>query len=63
MWLLIWAIVLILVHVQFSHCRAITVTSLKILETTLIVLLMRLWYEMPEQVEMMWNVTRERFEL
>ena len=63
MWLLIWAIVLVLVHVQFMHCRAITVTVLKLLETTLIVLLMRLWSEMPDQVELLWNTTKERFEL
>jgi len=63
MWLLVWAIVLVLVHVQFMHCRAITVTVLKILETTLIVMLMRLWSEMPDQVELLWNTTKERFEL
>ena len=63
MWLLLWAIVLVLVHVQFMHCRAITVTVLKLLETTLIVLLMRLWSEMPDQVELLWNTTKERFEL
>jgi hypothetical protein len=63
MWLLVWAIVLVLVHVQFMHCRAITVTVLKILETTLIVMLMRLWSEMPDQMELLWNTTKERFEL
>ena len=63
MWLLLWAIVLVLVHVQFMHCRAITVTVLKLFETTLIVLLIRLWSEMPDQVELLWNTTKERFEL
>jgi|TARA_B110000285_G_scaffold122679_1_gene138698 hypothetical protein len=67
MWLLVWAIVLVLVHVQFMHCRAITVTALKILETSVIVLMMRLWSEMPEHIELLWNTTndmvKERFEL
>jgi hypothetical protein len=56
-----------LVHVQFMHCRAITVTALKILETSVIVLMMRLWSEMPEHIELLWNTThdmvKERFEL
>lgn len=63
MWLLVWAVVLVLVHVQFMHCRTISVTALKIMETTVIVLLIRLWSEMPEQIELLWNTTKERFEL
>jgi len=61
MWLLIWAVALLLVHIQFMHCRVITLTILKVLEATLIVFALRLWLDMPEQVEMVWNATRTRF--
>jgi len=63
MWLLVWAVVLVLVHVQFMHCRTIAVTALKIIEPTLVVLLIRLWLEMPEQVELLRKTTKDRFEL
>ena len=66
MWLLVWALVLMLVHVQFMHCRMITLTLLKVMEATVVVGVIRLWFEMPESLEMVWNTTREqwgRFEL
>ena len=43
MWLLVWALVMVAVHVQFQHCRQITITLLKIVETSLIVLLLQLF--------------------
>ena len=61
MWLLVWAIVLLLVHVQFMHCRVITLTLLKVLEATLIVFAIRLWADMPESLELIYNATREQW--
>jgi|MDTF01.1.fsa_nt_gb hypothetical protein len=62
MWLLVWGLVLLLVHVQFRHCGRITLTLLKVVETTVIVLLMRLWYnlelpleDMQHQLLDLWN--------
>ncbi len=43
MWLLVWVLVLMLVHIQFMHCRVITISCLKVLETCVIVGIMRLW--------------------
>ena len=51
MWLLVWGLVLLMVHVQFRHCRCITLTMLKVVETTVIVLLMRLWYNLELPLE------------
>lgn len=59
MWLLVWACILLLVHVQFMHCRKITLTILKVVEATMIVVVIRLWAEMPEHLELLWNTTRE----
>jgi hypothetical protein len=61
MWLLIWAFVLLLVHVQFMHCRAITMTLLKVLEATLIVFALRLWSDMPEHMELILNATMDQW--
>ena len=42
MWLLLWTVVLIGVHIQFKHCRQITITMFKIVETSLIVFALQL---------------------
>jgi hypothetical protein len=63
MWVLIWGIVLFVVHIQFRHCSQITVTCLKILETSLIVALIRLFYVAPEQIERIWNISKSHLEL
>lgn len=46
MWLLVWALVLVLVHIQFNHCRTISITMLKLVEATAIVFLMQMWYQL-----------------
>ena len=63
MWVLIWGIVLFVVHIQFRHCTQITVTCLKILETSVIVGLIRLLYVAPEQLERVWNISKAHLEL
>jgi hypothetical protein len=69
MWLLVWAVVLVLVHVQFLHCRVIVVGVLKVVETSLIVLAVRLWteldstYDLLLPLETLWNATLASFEL
>jgi hypothetical protein len=50
-----------MVHVQFIHCRVITLTLLKVLEATFVVFVIRLWSEMPESLELVWNTTREHW--
>jgi hypothetical protein len=63
MWLLVWAVVLVLVHVQFLHCRTIVVGVLKIIETSLIVLAVRLWMEPPDvalmPLDTVWDTVRD----
>jgi len=63
MWILLWGVILFLVHIQFQHCSKITITCLKILETTILVGLIRLFYVAPEHVEMLWNMSKAHLEL
>lgn len=63
MWILLWGLVLFLVHIQFQHCAQITTTCLKIIETSLIVGMIRLMYVAPEHIELLWNISKTRLEL
>lgn len=58
MWLTCIGVVL-LVHIQFMHCRLITVTFLKILEALLIIMVIEMWSQIPEHIELFWNSTQD----
>ncbi len=51
MWFILWIFALIFVHIQFRYCSAVAVTALKLFEATIIVICIRVWYEMPEDME------------
>jgi len=58
MWLTC-VVVVLLVHLQFMHCRLITVTFLKILEALLIITVIETWSEIPEYIDLFWNSTQD----
>jgi|SaaInlV_150m_DNA_4_1039716.scaffolds.fasta_scaffold29372_1 hypothetical protein len=58
MWLTCIVVVL-LVHIQFMHCRLITVTFLKVLEALLIIMVIEMWSQIPEHIELFWNSTQD----
>ena len=63
MWVLLWGVILFLVHIQFQHCARITLTCLKIIEASIIVGCIRLFYVAPDQIELLWNMSKTRLEL
>lgn len=63
MWILLWGIILFVVHIQFQHCAKITLTCLKIIETTMIVAMIRVLYIAPDHVETLWNMSKAHLDL
>ena len=49
MWVALWITVMMLVHLQFRYCGAVTLVFLKIAEATLIVGAIKLYTEYDEE--------------
>ena len=45
MWVALWIVTMLLVHLQFRYCGAFTVGFLKIAEASLIVVILKLYME------------------
>ena len=43
-WFIVWCLVLVLVHIQFKNCVPFTVIVLKIVETSIITFIIKIWY-------------------
>lgn len=43
-WFIVWCLVLILVHVQFKNCVRCSIVTLKVVETSIITFIIKLWY-------------------
>lgn len=56
MWLVLWLLVLCLVHIQFRYCSAVTVCMLKIVEASLIVAAVQIYF-MEIHVDLIQNMT------
>lgn len=44
MWFLLWLVVLCLVHIQFRYCSAVTICFLKVIETSIIVAAIQIYF-------------------
>ena len=51
MWLALWIFVLCLVHIQFKYCNQVLFASLKIIETSLIVLAIQIYWNYDSSYE------------
>lgn len=56
MWIALWIFVLCLVHIQFRYCYSVAVGFLKIIETSLIVAVVQIYYS-DLHVDILQNVT------
>lgn len=64
MWYLLWIFVMCLVHMQFKYCATFLVISLKVIETSLIVMAIQIYFngDIWEQVENIQTVYKGYFQ-